>query len=150
MIFGGSVHIAGTDIDTKGRVFKQVTKFIDEYQLASLDNPGCISVFTASLVATLELQEVYNDANDGIIPTDDVSGSSITGRNPEEENDIHKELQNPISLHEKTVSAWALNFSDSKYPKKCNLYRVIYTGEHNNFLYADLESPNIFGWASHV
>ena len=40
IIFGGSVHNAGRDIDAKGKVFKRVTKFIDEYQLASSDNPA--------------------------------------------------------------------------------------------------------------
>ena len=39
-IFGGSVHNAGRDIDAKGKVFKRVTKFIDEYQSASSDNPA--------------------------------------------------------------------------------------------------------------
>ena len=29
IIFGGSVHNAGRDIDAKGKVFKRVTKFID-------------------------------------------------------------------------------------------------------------------------
>ena len=40
IIFGGSVHNAGRDIDAKGKVFKRVTKFIDEYQSASSDNPA--------------------------------------------------------------------------------------------------------------
>ena len=134
----------------KVKCLNELQNSLTRVSISQFGKPCCISVFTVPLAATLELQEVYNNANDGIIPTDGVSRSSITGCIPEEENDIHKELQNSISLHDKIVSAWGLNFSDSKYPKKHNLYHVIYAGEHNDFLSADLESPKIFGWASHV
>ena len=54
IIFGRLVHNAGRDIDAKGKVFKQVTKFIDEYQSASSDNPA------ASQFLQFRLQRHWN------------------------------------------------------------------------------------------
>ena len=42
------------------------------------------------------------------------------------------------------------NFNDTPFPTKRNLYHVIYTGEHVDYIYNDLSDAQILGWASHV
>ena len=93
---------------------------------------------------------MYNDAADGIIPDEGTAGPSAVGVFSEEEKTVQEAFDDPENLAEKIVRSWGFNFNDTEYEKKRNLYRVIYTGDHVDFLYMDLNSLQVLGWASHV
>lgn len=88
-------------------------------------------------------------AIDEIIPDDGLAGPSVVGVIPDE-RDVQKEIENSGTQHERIVREWGFNFNDTPFPRKRNLYHVIYTDEHVDYIYNDLSDPQILGWASHV
>ena len=132
------------------RVLRTLCERIDKIQSGSGDVNAADEIFTMPLESTPRLSELYNEAADGLIPDNGLSGPSAIGLLPAEEKDIQEALDAPEDLAEKIVRAWGFNFNDTHYEKKRNLYHVIYTGDHVDFMYMDLRSPHVLGWASHV
>ena len=123
---------------------------IEEIQLGGGDANPADEIFTMPLESTPRLSELYNDAADRIVCDEGLSGPSAIGVLSAEEKSIQEALDAPEELVEKIVRAWGFNFNDTHYDKKRNLYHVIYTGDHLNFMCMDLNSPYVLGWARHV
>ena len=93
---------------------------------------------------------IIKQAIDEIIPDEGLAGPTVVGVIPDEERDVQKEIENSETQHERIVREWGFNFNDTPFPRKRNLYHVIYTDEHVDYIYNDLSDPQILGWASHV
>ena len=132
------------------RVLRTLCDRIKEIQRGGGDVNTADEIFTMPLESTPRLSELYNEASDGLICEDGLTGPSAIGVLPSEEKSIQEALDAPEDLAEKIVRAWGFNFNDTPYDKKRNLYHVIYTGDHVDFMYLDLNNPYVLGWASHV
>ena len=108
---------------------------IEEIQRGGGDANPAAEIFTMPLESTPRLSELYNDAADRIVCDEGLSGPSAIGVLSAEEKSIQEALDAPEELAEKIVRAWGFNFNDTHYDKKRNLYHVIYTGDHLNFVY---------------
>ena len=138
------------DATKNRRILRTLCQRIDSLQQSGTDASASDEIFTVPLCATPSLNDVYNKAADGIICDDGLAGPSTIGVLSNEEKTIQEALDEPLPFAEKAVRAWGFNFNDTHYEKKRNLYHVIYTGDHIDYMYMDLNSPAVLGWASHV
>ena len=132
------------------RVLQTLCDRIEEIQRGGGDANPADEIFTMPLQSTPRLSELYNEAADGIVSDDGLRGPSAIGVLLAEEKSIQEALDAPEELAEKIIRAWGFNFNDTHYNKKRNLYHVIYTDDHIDFMYLDLNSRHVLGWASHV
>ena len=132
------------------RVLQTLCDRIEEIQRRGGDANTADEIFTMPLQSTPRLSELYNEAADGIVSDDGLRGPSAIGVLLAEEKSIQEALDAPEELAEKIIRAWGFNFNDTHYNKKRNLYHVIYTDDHIDFMYLDLNSRHVLGWASHV
>ena len=129
---------------------RTLCKRIDQIQQSGEDPATADEIFTMPLSSTRCLSDIYNEAADGLVSDDGLAGPSTIGVLLNEEKSIQEALHAPEELAKKIVRAWGFNFNDTHFEKKRNLYHVIYTGDHVDFMYMDLNNPAVLGWASHV
>ena len=148
--FGGAFCTTRNEPLKRDRIVRKLCKRIEEIQ--RLDNTDDLGdeTFTIPVRSTPTLGRVYEQANDGIISAEELSGPSVIGVRQSEEHKVKKEIENPGLLHEEIVRSWEFNFNDSKFEMKRNLYHVIYTGEHEDHLFFDMPEPQLLRYASHV
>ena len=148
--FGGALRTTRNEPVKPDRIVRNLCKRIEEIQ--RLDNTDDLGdeIFTISVSSTPTLGRIYEQANDGIISAEGLSGPSVIGVRQSEEHKVQKEIENPTLLHEEIVRSWGFNFNDSKFETKRNLYHVIYTKEHEDHLFFDMREPQLPRYASHV
>ena len=140
----GNAHDEGhRDASKKRRVLQTLCDRIDAIQQSDKIITTSDEIFTVPLCSTPNFNEAYNEAADGIVSDDGLAGPSAIGVISSEEKSIQEALDNLQALAEKIVSAWGFNFNDTHYEKKRNLYHLIYTGDHVDYLHMDLNSPSV-------
>ena len=132
------------------RVVRALCKRIEELQQTDGDSEMTEHIFTVPTSSTPRLSDVYNEASDGIIPDNRLTGPLVVGCIPDEESSIQKAITEPESIQEHIVRSWGFNFDDTQHKRKRNLYHVIYMGDHLDFIYADLNCLQVLRWASHI
>lgn len=102
---------------------------------------NCQMKFLQSQCIQHQCSLTYTMKHNRIVSDEGLTGSSVVGVWPAEEKAIQEEIEGPGTHHERIVREWGFNFNDSPFEKKWNLYHVIYTGEHEDYLYMDLRNP---------
>ena len=88
---------------------------IEEIQRGGGDANPADEIFMMPLESTPRLSELYNEAADGIVCDEGLSGPSAIGVLSAEEKSIQEVLDAPEELVEKIVRAWGFNFNDTHY-----------------------------------
>ena len=106
--FGTSFRAPRGEPEKRNRVVQKLCQRIEQIQQIENAENTADEIFTIPASSTLEPGTIYQQAADGIISSEGLTGPSVAGARRSEESQVQKEIENPTFLHEQIVKSWGL------------------------------------------
>ena len=106
--FGTSLQAPRGEPEKRNRVVQKLCQRIEQIQQIENAENTADEIFTIPASSTPEPGTIYQQAADGIISSEGLTGPSVAGARRSEESQVQKEIENPTFLHEQIVKSWGL------------------------------------------